>query len=464
MAFDMLQIDSVNPLSAPVFAQDCSFPITNWIQYVPPDDVLANMPIRLQSWPDSTTAPQITGVSYAIDTTGVGVDNCDLPVVTADMTSCDQVVPNMKFIGVQSPSLNIRDMREDFCRRRRILPSQLCLFNPDGSFAVGEDVALSRAWFNFVMNTVVNAHAMQLYHSALVGDDSATYEFDGVYTQLEGGWGNVSGNPGNCDTNFNTEAVIDWADLTGNGPNPAPPEAKTVDGATVTIWGTSFDVDADLTLPEVLERYWFDKVQHDWTANRGGVTQWEMHMPYGMHACIARAASCVQPCAPSEVVAYINDADLRDRYARMLNDKAVTLYPSNRRVPVFESNLMPANTIRLGPRSVGGRPTYGLFFDDINRLFTQMGGFDFEGGAGYPTPMGFFPPASAPDIRTQLESAAIRWNIFRTSEICFRASVLALAGVIVCSRHLWLRVNNVKCTNWLSARPLPITVDTVVLS
>lgn len=464
MAFDMFQIDGVNPLSAPVFATDCSFPITNWIQYLPPDDVLANMPIRIGSWADGTIAPQVTGATYAVVTTGVDADNCNFPEVSADMTSCDQVVPNMAEIGVQSDLLNIREMVGDFCRRRRILPNQLCVFDESGNFAPGLDAfGNDRLFFNFVMNALITAHANMLYHSALVGDDSNDFQFDGLYTQLEGGWGVASGSPGNCDADFNTEAVIDWGALTGL-PGGAGPGEKTAAGGTVTIWGTTFAVEEGLTLPELLDRYWFPKVEHDWTANRGGVTQWELHMPYGQWACAARAAACIQPCSPNEVVAYINDADLRDRYIRMAADKALTFFPSQRRIPVMESNLMPANTWRLGPRSVGGRPTYGLFFDDLNRYFANLGGANIDGGYGYPDQQGFWPPVISPDIRNQLEDRAIHWDIFRTTPKCFRASLMAVAGMIVCSRHLWLRINNVTCGNWLETRPIPVTVDGVALS
>lgn len=463
MAFDMLTIDGVNPLSAPVFATDCAFPITNWITYMPGDDVLQNMPIRLGNWADGTIAPQIVSASYAIVTTGAVSDACTFPVVSGAMTTCDQVVPNMAEVGVQSDLLNIREMAGDFCRRRRILPEQLCVFDQSGNFAPGEDVMFGRPFFNFVMNELITSHATWLYHSALVGDDSNPFEFDGLYTQLTGGWGVASGSPGNCSADLNTEAVIDWGALTGI-PTGAGPGEKTAAGATVTIWGTTFDVEAGLTLPEVLDRYWFSKVEHDWTANRGGVTQWELHMPYGQWACAARAAACVQPCSPNEVVAYINDADLRNRYIAMNADKAITFFPSQRRLPVFESNLMPANTWRLGPRSVGGRPTYGLFFDDLDRYYSNFGVATIDGAYGYPSQTGFFPPITAPDIRAQLEARAIHWDIFRTTPKCFRASIMAVAGMIVCSRHLWLRIDNVNCANWLDARPFNVTVDGTVLS
>lgn len=461
MAFDMLQIDGVNPLSAPVFAADCSFPVTDWSQHVPPDDVLANMPIRIGNWADGTIAPQINGVSFAVVTTGVTDDDCNFPVVTADMTSCDQVVPNMRVVGVQSPVLNIRTMIGDFCRRRRILPNQLCIFDQSGNFAPGDELGLG--FRDFVMDTLTRTHAQLVAHHALVGDDSNEFEPDGLYTQLTGGWANASGSPGNCDTDFNTEAVIDWNDLTG-GTGNASPNDLTIDLKTVTIWGETHDVPAGLNLVQLLERFWFDKVEHDWTANRGTVTQWEMHMPHGMHRCLAEAATCIQPCAPNEAIAYINDLDLRDRMTRSINSKAITMYPTNRVVPTMESNWMPANTLRIGPRTVGGRPTYGLFFDDLDRYFTNLGGIALDGAYGYPPNGGLFPMMNAPDLRNQIEDRAIHWDIYRTTPLCFTASIMAVMGVIACSRHLWLRIDNVSCPTWYDARTTNITVDGVALS
>lgn len=456
MAFDMFEVDGVNPLSAPVFAADCYFPITNWLKYMPPDDVMANMPIRIGNWANNTKAPQLITESYAVVTSGVTGDNCNYPTVSADMTSCDWQVPNMVEIGLQSDTLNIMEMTDDFCQRRRVNPDSMLIFDRSGGFDPGQPFAMD--FLGFVMKTIVNAHSKMVYHSALVGDDANTFQFEGLYTQLAGGWANASGSPGNCDSNLNTEAVIDWGAMVGQ-PTGAPPDAKTADGATVTIWGQTFDVEAGLTLPEVLDRYWFAKVEHDWTANRGSVTQWELHMPHGQWGCAARAAACIQPCAPNEVVAYINDADLRDRYVRMAADKAITLFPSQRRLPVFESNLIAANTWRLGPRTIGGIPTYGLFFDSMDRYFGNLVGVTIDGGYGYPPGQGAIPPITAPDLRNQIEDRAIHWDMYRTTPKCFIASVMLRGGLLVAARHLWLRIENVTCTNWLESRTLNLTVD-----
>jgi hypothetical protein len=363
-------------------------------------------------------------------------------------------------IGLQSETLNIREMKNDFCYRRRVNPDSLLIFDRSGNFAPGAPFAMD--FLGFVMKTLTNAHAKMVYHSTLVGDNANDFQFDGLYTQLTGGWANATGSPGNCDADLNTEAVIDWGALTGL-PGGAGPGEKTAAGVTVTIWGQTFDVEAGLTLPEVLDRYWFSKVEHDWTANRGSVTQWELHMPYGQWGCAARAAACIQPCSPNEVVAYINDADLRDRYIRMAADKAVTLFPSQRRLPVMESNLMPANTWRLGPRTIGGIPTYGLWLDDMNRYFSNLVGVTIDGGFGYPPAQGMMPPITAPDLRNQIEDRAIHWDMYRTTPKCFEASVMVVAGLLVAARHLWLRIDNVLCENWLESRTLNLTVDGVAI-
>lgn len=467
MAYDMFEIDTVNPLSAPVFATDCSFPITNLIKFMPPDDVVANLPMMIGNWANDTVSPQIVSESYAVVTSGETADGCNLPVVTSDLTTCDWKAPNMAKIGVQTEALNILDMKDDFCRRRRINPNSLTIFDRNGNFAPGQPFAID--FWSWSARTIINAHAKLFYHSTLVGDsavvgaDGRPRQFDGLYTQLTGGWDNASGSPGNCDSTLNTEAVLDWGALTGM-PGGAPPNAKTALGATVTIWGQTFNVDEGLTLPEVLERYWFDKVEHDWTANRGGVTQWEFHAPWGSHACMARAAACIQPCAPSEAIAYINDSDLRDRFARMVgNPKAVTLWPSNRVIPWLQTNLIEDNTIRLGPRTIGGIPTYGMMLDNLDRYFSNLTGVTIDGGYGYPPSMGGLPPMTSPVVRENIEEMALHWDMHKTSPFCFVASILMIAGLLATARHLWLRIDNVTCTNWLEDRSLNITVDAVAL-
>lgn len=440
--YDIVQIDGVNPLSASVFNPDCSWPITDWTQKCPPDQVVGNMPSRLGYWVAGTRQPMIIDGRYDISTGTVTADNCHSPQVKYKAKSCEMIAPSMREISLETEQLNVMDLVADYCYRRNVLQDQLCPFNPDGSFNPGVPWSLDFA--QWVMAETYQAWAYMLAHTLMVGDDSKINQIDGFYTQLRGGW-QVSPNSVNpCPNYFNTEQAIDWKTLTGSA-GPARPDAQTIAGQTINLWGTNVSIPAGMTLPQLLERYWFDMVENYWTRSRGGVTQWEMHSRLGFAQCMAETAACMQPCGNTCPPNVISDPDLRARFALASNTDLIKLYPSGRVIPNFGTNFIEPNTMRIGPRQVGGRPTYQMFWDDISRYFSILsGGSDY--GGGYGRPQSPNPPLwdSMPP-RYDLEGRAIRWDFLRTTTKCLQGFLLSRIGILVCSRHLWLRIDNVTC-------------------
>jgi hypothetical protein len=426
-----------------------------------PDEVLMNMPIGMGYWPNGVSAPQVIGHNYAIDTSTVTADNCNLPTVRYTMSTCEMVAPNMREIGLETSDLNVMELTEDFCRRRNILRNQLCIFDQNGNFAPGQPFAMNFA--TWAMQVTYEAWAQIVARSALKGDDANVNEFDGLYTQLTGGWLQSPSSAQPCPSGQNTEQVIDWGDLTGTPGVPAQPDAVTVAGKTINLWGSNITIPAGYNLAQFLERFWFDTVEWNWTAFRGGVTQWEAHSRFGFQRCLAELSACMQPCkdCPPSV---ISDPDLRVRFANAVNNKLIKFYPSGRVLPVFETNYMPANTLRIGPRSVGGRPTYKLFWDNIDRYFAILNGVDYGGAYGVPPEETMM--IDADYTKLNFEQMTIRWDFIRKTQKCLRGSLLSKLGMLVCSRHLWLRIDNVTCDTTI-AFPVcepNITVDGVKLT
>ena len=226
------------------------------------------MPIRLGAWEDGTIAPAIT--DYTREVTLVDPpDDCDVPTLRTSIDECELIAPNMAEIGIKTPNMNWVELRAQFCRQRNILPGQLCVFNSDGSIATGQPYVID--FIRFALNEQKHYMAQQLTRSAFIGDDANVNEFDGLYNQLENGW--QQGTPA-CGDDLNVAQDIDWAVLTGVGPQ-ASPDDVTIAGQTVTWWGTVYDVPEGLNLAQFLENLWLDAVEINWADAKGGVDMWE---------------------------------------------------------------------------------------------------------------------------------------------------------------------------------------------
>ncbi|MEO8608904.1 MAG: hypothetical protein ABI690_13515 [Chloroflexota bacterium] len=435
-------------LDAPVLFRDCAFPITDARKYCPPDDVLNNFPVYIGSWEDDMLAPAISSQAIDIDASALGVDSspCETAIVTVDMDSCSLVAPNQKKIKLRTDTLDWTKLVARFCKMRNISKAQLgTIILPNGQFDLGNPYTPNFA--RFAMAAVAQALMKIVSKSVLTGDFSERFQIDGLYTQLAGGWSNPSsGTP--CPAAINVRQVINWSTLTGgNGTTPASPDAVTT-AQNATIWGVSRAIPAGLNLAEFLEELWFPAVEANYTDVAGGVSMWEAHVPQGQATCFLKTAACMQPCQVTGEF----DPELRARYAAMRNTKIAELYPSGRSFPLMESNSVVADTMWIGPREIGGRPTYGAFFTDLNQYFNQLGLMMNQYGKAYGLPeqdplLG----ETTPIIDLPFESQAIQQDVLKPSIDCVQFALMAIYGVLVVSRHLWLEINHIACPTIVDA-------------
>lgn len=453
-ATDIVDILGVDVRSAPVLARDCSFPIVDWVRRCPPDEVLSNIPIQIGAWEDGTVAPAITDYTDEIDFTDINADECEAPELSTTSTSCELIAPNMAEISVKSPLLNWKDLRTQFCRQRNVLPNQLCVFNSDGSIATGDPLVID--FVKFSTASLANYMIKQLTRAAMIGDDANTNEFDGLYNQLANGWTAPAQQP--CGDEYNIAQVIDWGVLTGVG-GPASPDATTIAGQSITLWGNVYPIPEGLNLAQLMEDILIDAVEINWADARGGVDMWELHMPWGLKKCMMNTATCMQPCQTCGSDPALNDVNfqdegLRDRFIRMMNGDVIELMPSGRAVVPMQSRFVADNEMWLGPGSIGGRPSYVLFLDNIDRYLMSFGEIT-QAGFGVSQHESEMRDILAPDtnddlmsvgqLQANIETQAFYWLIKTETIKCFRAYMIACAGLICCNRHLWVHLLNIDC-------------------
>jgi hypothetical protein len=432
--------------SASFFNRDCHFPITDLIRRCPPDEVMANIPTMLGSWADDTVAPSITDYDDIIDYVTNAADECRAAIVRSTMTTCELIVPNQVCMTLETPELNWKDLFTRFCRSRNIRPGAMCVFNPDGSLAIGEPYTVD--FIRFSLTTLSRAMAKIITRNTLIGDDANADQFDGIHTQLINGW-NPTTNTANptCGDEFDIATTIDWNTLTGGTVGGcASPDDETIADQTLTVWGEDCAIPAGLNLAEFLEDFWIEKVQVEWANAFGGVDAWEAHIQHGQAKCLINTAACMQPCGLD--ASNILDPGLRERFRRLRLTNMVELYPSGTVFPMLQSRYVAANTMWFGPRSIGGNPTYGMFFENMDEYLAQLSGVGGLYGSGrgmIPPTKDMLLPVTQDFLNFGFEDAAIFWDLFKETAFCVRASMMACAGVLTCARHLWLRVQNVCC-------------------
>ena len=458
MTTNIVDILGVDVRSASVLARDCSFPIVDWVRRCPGDEVLANLPIRLGAWEDGTIAPAIDNYTREIDFGTITPDGCNLPTLRTSISSCELIAPNMAEIGVMTPDINWKDTRTQFCRQRRILADQLCVFDSNGELDPGSEFVID--FIRFAMNEQNSYMVDQTGRSALVGDEANENEFDGLYNQLENGWPAPQDEP--CDQELNVATVIEWDVLTDNAGNPTPPDAVTVDNGNnnldIDLWGTTYTIPEGLNLAQLFEDVLIDAVELNWADSRGGVDMWELHMPWGLKKCMLNVAACMQPCktcGADNTDINFEDPGLRERFINMLNGDMIELLPSMRAVKPLQSRFVDDNTMWLGPGSIGGRPSYVLFMDDITRYLAAFGdlandGFGLHDMADNDM-SDFFTPQTSDNLMSvgqlqgELEARAFYWYIKQETIKCLTVSMLACAGLLACNRHLWYKITGVDC-------------------
>lgn len=458
---DIVNVDEGALLESNFFMRDCQFPVSDARRRTPLDAVVANMPVFLGHWDDSTVMPFIDAQSFDIDTTGIVDTDCDTGIVNTTLSECALAAPNMKEISLKTESLKITDMIPAFCKQNNITQQQLGLIlRADGTIDPGNPYAVNFARFAYsaVMKTMLKVIA----YSVLSGDAANDYECDGLYTQLANGWDAPGGGLTDCDDAVNIAQVVDWAALCGNPGVATSPDETTAAGQTITLWGTSFDVPEGLNLGELLEQFLIPAIQATWTDAAGGVDMWEMHVPHGYAIPLLRNFACITACNLGGVV--IDESD-RARLQSFVNTKTAELYPSGQRFPVMETRHVADNTLWFGAREIGGRPTYGVAFRSMSELMQQLGMVGQElYGKGQGVMMDDALLAETDTLlRGNFEAAAFQWDVIKTSMKCFEFGAMAEYSTIALSRHTWLKIEDVDVK---TAAPRPaseVSVDSTAL-
>jgi len=454
MTTSIIDINGVDVRSAECFMPDCYFPITDMTKRCPPDEVVNNFPILLGHWANNTKAPALLSSDLEIDMSGVQDECCDTGKVRRKTTMGEVYAPNMKEVALGTDDIKICDLLDPFCEARRIKPDGLCIFERDGSIAVGEPYALD--FYRMAISDVSEAMMRLLTRSALVGDSANDFQVDGLYTQIDNGWTAVTGpGCGPIPDELNMGTTINWTDMTedcglSQEGRCAGPDSRTK-GGVITIWGEECEVPAGLTFAQFLEEIWIDKVGATWTDARGGVDAWEMHIPHGKSICLLNNAECMGVCNSCGSGNCDSGYTINREYdaimasiAEKRRSKILQLKPSNRLIPLMETRFIPDNTIRLGPRSIGGRPTYGMFFRNIADV---INGLPVTYGTSFGTQEyeNFLAPEVRNMLRKSFESQAFYSGVTRTSLRCFKAEMMAQFGVLACWRHAWLKVEGICC-------------------
>ena len=454
MTTSIVDLNGVDLRSTPLFYTDCSMPVLNWIKHCPPDDVIRNFPIVVGSWNSGTVVPAITDIQVDIDLSTVCDPDCDSATVMTTLDGCELMMPDMKEIPLSTKQLKLTDWKNQFCRPRNIAPDRFCVFNRDGTLNEGEELIIDFA--AMALTGLKMAMAQLISRTALVGDFSNPFEVDGLYTQIDNGW--APGNFGDCSDEVNVGVEIDWAALTGNTECTSP-DAETI-ATTITIWGEDCQVPSGLTLAQFLEDIWIPKVRAHWTDRHGGVDAWEFHVGYGAGKCLLNNSACMQPChtCGSQSCVTHDDVELRSRFADQHRTGVVELYPSGTRIPVLETKWMEGNTLRLGPRSIGGFPTYGLFFQDIDAMLPEFPS-SYGTGFGIPEREQQFPMIKEDVVDFPLEERTLYWALTRENLRCFKAEMMSCVGVVSCWRHLWLKITNVCCCECIGGCDDSVTIS-----
>lgn len=435
-----------------LLGRDCAMPITRITKRMGTDEVLMNMPVFLGYWEDNTTLPVELGQAIDIDTSVVA-DDCDVAVVDADLTEGELIAPNMRKIKLASKVMQVDQLIPAFCRQRRILQRELGLIlNPDGTINAGNEYAVDFA--RFALATVSKAMAQLLAQRIMRGDESEEFGIDGLYTQFTNGW--AQGTP-TVPSYLNEALVIDWGALT-DATGPTTPDDVTAAGKTISLWGEIVDVPAGINLAELIEDFLIPAIEVHWTDSEGGVSAWEFHVPPGQKRCMLNTAACIRPCSGMNIDF---DADLRALLSNLRARDVVRLFPSGREIPMWESPHVEDNVMWFGPRAVGGSPTYGVVFQDMNELFSAIGVL----GSTYGQGNGYF-NADEPlltDYRDGMEgpfeARAVHNDIHKVSIDCVQASLMVKAGVLAVARHLWVKFTNVTCATFVTNVNSGVTID-----
>lgn len=435
-------LDSIDHYSAPIFARDISFPITNLRAFRPKNQVAEKMPIFMGWWNDATKAPSIQDQHIDINVSAIA-DDCDAAEVSSSAETCEYIAPAMKKVKLKTKVMDIDDIMQSMLgvRQRNIDPDTLGnqVWDANGNFKAGNPYhqhLLKKALADL-------KHSMEFIFTTYsqTGDAANILQADGLYTQLDGGW--TVGDT-DCGDKFNLAQNINWFWLTDAAATDANdtsgvsgPDATVLAGKTVTIHGDTRDVPEGLNFAEFLDEFWIEYIETTHTHPYGEV-DWEMHVKYGEKRRMRETVTCMQPCGNDSNF----DSDVRRRWKDYDKKDIMVLEPSGYEFAMCQNPELADGVAYFGPRSIGGEYTYGLFFQAVNQYYVDsLRGHDMYGTQeGMPDGKDPFIWQDETLIKTQFENSAFRFNLTEPSPFCIQGWAQFKYGVLVSQRHLWLKV------------------------
>jgi len=183
---------------------------------------------------------------------------------------------------------------------------------------------------------------------------------------------------------------------------------------------------------------------------------WEAHVEPGKARTFLNTTACMQPCQVSGEF----DTELRERFRQQRLTKIAELYPSGRILPIKQTRHIAANTMRIGPWTVDGQPTYGLFLRDLNSYFSRLGivGDTYGQGGGL-----FNDEPLLVETRNHLQNASdaitVRWDVTKESIDCATFAMMVYGGVLVTHREAWLRIDNITSATAVIKGQSDVVVD-----
>ena len=430
--------------SAALFSGGCKFPLLNLVGKVR-DDVLANFPVKLGRINPGITQPVLIGQEPTFTTS---VDPCISGEIDTDLNGCEWVVPEQKLIDFCSGSIPWRDTWQRFCNSRAI-PSNQCPpalqpFGRDGGVNLGSP--LLEDFMVYTLDGMANAYMLWLNRVGLTGDFANDLEIDGLYTQLRNGWDYAAGS-GTCDE-YNIAQTIAWDTITAasedcDGNSNAGYAGAVIDPSTdVTFWLSNVTSVGGWGLAQILANH-MDAVE-DYTASRGGVTQWELHVPKGYKNCIIEAVSCLRVCCNAELDTEVTN----DRYARLRRQNIVDLYPyRDDQIVMLETNEL-TDSIFLVPRMIGECETYAMVFDPVGDYFGMLAEVHGDFIPGMPNVDLAADPLimeTAEVLADNLETVAFGTSVSKEGDKCIRACINSVPTVIAYDRCVALEVTGIVC-------------------
>ena len=101
-----------------------------------------------------------------------------------------------------------------------------------------------------------------------------------------------------------------------------------------------------------------------------------------------------------------------------------------------------------------------LFLDQIERYFAALGDLA-NNGFGRPDTDDFFTPMTSENLQNNFESETLYWYVKQETIKCFEAAMMMVAGLLVCNRHLFLKIDNVDCCSAIAPCDSHLEVDGV---